>query len=151
MVCSGGHVAGRPEHRAIARQRGRVGVGPGRHVGNAEVDDAGVQRSIAARLKHDVLGLEIAVDDTDSVGRDQCIGDLAAEQARLGPRQRSPGEAPAIDFGRLPDGGGSYLPDGLHSLVRAPGTCATLPGCDDTHCWGFGCSLPATTTPPRPR
>ncbi len=42
-------------------------------------------------------------------------------------------------------------PDGLHSLVRAPGTCANLPGCDDTHCWGFGCSLPATTTPPRPR
>ena len=71
----GRHVLGRPDHDAGAGQAAR----PARE-GDSEIHDPDVPLAV----DHDVLGLEVAVDDADPVGLVQALGDLAADGDGLG-------------------------------------------------------------------
>ena len=69
----GTHVLGRPDHQSRLRHllRGIV-----RDFGDAEVDDLHEIGPVAAARDHDVVGLEIAMDDPHVVRDGKCVGCL---------------------------------------------------------------------------
>ena len=66
----GRHVLGRPDHHAGARDP--LGLD---RAGDPEIHDPGV----AVAVDHDVLGLEVAVDDAQAVGFRQALADLPGD------------------------------------------------------------------------
>ena len=75
----GRHVFRRPDHHV---RRPVMPLGLDR-TGDAEVHDPGV----AVAVDHDVLRLEVAMDDAEAVGFGQAFADLAGEADRLADRQ----------------------------------------------------------------
>lgn len=74
--------------RRGAEDDSRCGSAP-RQGGGAGSGDAEVGHQGEATLEQDVLGLDVAMDDSGLVGMLQRLGDLTQQSHRLGDRQRS--------------------------------------------------------------
>jgi hypothetical protein len=73
----GRHVLGRAEDGALAGERG--GGAAGEEARHAEVEDLDVRARAVEPGEHDVLGLEVAVDDAELVGARDAGGELAGD------------------------------------------------------------------------
>ena len=91
LACSGDMYSSVPSEHAglgpVTRERlprVEVAEGSGQHLGEAEVED--LQQPVGS--DHQVLRLQVAVDDAGAVGPRQAVGELGAEVEQLGDGQR---------------------------------------------------------------
>ncbi len=99
----GRHVLGRADHDAGTGEPRRV-----ERPGDAEIHHLGVPLAV----DHDVLGLEVAVDDAQPVRLGQPLGDLLGDRQRLGlgEMSRPPDEALEVLAGHILHGDVVHLP-----------------------------------------
>ena len=80
------HVEDRAEDRVVLFEV--PGRGGGSEVGEAEVDDLGLEASGRQPVEHDVRGLEVAVDQAEVLGGDERFLDLEDQFAEIRPGER---------------------------------------------------------------